>query len=85
MTITYNEEIEFNAFIKEMRKILDAKSYEKKSWISCDLKSDILLSTVEQYSLLIESIIRNQPNPEIRKRAIHLANYCMMIWSLRSD
>ena len=84
--ITYNEQIEFNAFVKEMKKTLDNKSQEKISWIKCDLRNDIAISLQKQFAELITKIYDDKfINPDIRKRAVHVANFCMMVWSLSSD
>ena len=84
--LTYNEELEIKAFQKQMFKVLDLKSNEKLSWLKCDIGSDIGISLHNQF-IKLESAIYNdrRDNEEIRRRAIHVANYCMMVWSLSSD
>lgn len=84
--MTENERIEFKAFCKEMEKTLNIKSSEKISWFKCTLQEDIGISIQGQFAELISAIYDSKrDNPEIRKRAIHVANFCMMIWSLSSD
>lgn len=83
--LSVNEQIEFNAFVKEMKRVLDNKVEEKKSWIKCE-QMEILISLVKQSNKLLDACLDiDGQNPEIRKRCIHLANFCMMLWSLSSD